>query len=220
MQNEKQKLRGVLFRVFTLVAMGLIAWAYVSPIWWVTLKAPQYPPDAYPEGVRIHFHFTGVKNGCTQLPEGEVFEDEILDCVEEMNTINHYIGMEPVEVGAQREIAFAPYGVAGTLFLLFLFLLYSGPLWWVLPLPGMFLSVIFVLDYAGWLWWFGHNLHDWAAFSVKEFMPTVLGEAKVAQFATYSYPHSGFYMLGAASLLLLLSLLIRMKQLRQKDISM
>jgi hypothetical protein len=49
--------------------------------------------------------------------------------------------------------------------------------------------------YAGWLWFFGHNLHPWGAFTVKPFMPTVFGEGKVAQFSTYSYPYWGYALL-------------------------
>jgi hypothetical protein len=56
---------------------------------------------------------------------------------------------------------------------------------------------LFVITYAGWLWFFGHNLHPWGAFTVKPFMPTVFGEGKVAQFSTYSYPYWGYALLLA-----------------------
>ena len=51
----------------TAVAMVLMIVAYFSPIWWVSLTAPNYPPDAFPDGIRIHFHFNGVFNGCKVL---------------------------------------------------------------------------------------------------------------------------------------------------------
>jgi hypothetical protein len=57
------------------------------------------------------------------------------------------------------------------------------------------LPLFFVITYAGWLWFFGHNLHPWGAFTVKPFMPTVFGEGKVAQFSTYSYPYWGYALL-------------------------
>ena len=75
------------------------------------------------------------------------------------------------------------------------------------------LPIFFVIDYAGWLWFFGHNLHPWGAFTVKPFMPTVFGEGKVAQFTTYSYPHYGFGLMVASTLVLLLAALIRRKQI-------
>jgi hypothetical protein len=205
-----------LFRVLTLVAMGLIGWAYTSPMWWVALKAPNYPEATFPDGVRIHFHIDGVQNGCVARPKtSEVDEDEALDCVHEMNTINHFIGMHPIAEGAKLEQAAAPYLFSLVGLMLAAFLFYRGPFWWVLPMSGIVIPVAFVIDYAGWLWWFGHNLHPWGAFTVKPFMPTVFGEGKVAQFSTYSYPHTGFLLLSAAALCLVLATLIRRKQLRE-----
>jgi hypothetical protein len=204
------------FRLLTLIGMALLAAAFFSPIWWVSLKAPNYPPQTFPDGVRIHFQFTGVKNGCELRKSQEVEEDnEALDCVHEMNTINHYIGMHPIASGAKYELMAAPYLFAGMGVMLLAFLFYSGPFWWVLALPAILVPLGFVADYAGWLWWFGHTLSPMGAFTVKPFMPTVFGEGKVAQFSTFSYPHYGFGFLVAASLVLLLAVLLRRKQLRE-----
>ncbi|EKD98781.1 MAG: hypothetical protein ACD_23C00275G0002 [uncultured bacterium] len=85
----------------------------------------------------------------------------------------------------------------------------------LLILVPALLPLFFVLDYAGWLWFFGHNLHPWGAFTVKPFMPTVFGEGKVAQFATYSYPYYGYAMLLGTSATALLALLIRRKLMRE-----
>jgi hypothetical protein len=71
--------------------------------------------------------------------------------------------------------------------------------------------------YAGWLWFFGHNMHPWGAFTVKPFMPTVFGEGKVAQFSTYSYPYWGYALLLVASACLLLALLLRRRQMRDSS---
>jgi hypothetical protein len=86
----------------------------------------------------------------------------------------------------------------------------------LLALVPALLFVFFVMDYAGWLWFFGHNLHPWGAFTVKPFMPTVFGEGKVAQFSTFSYPHYGYALLLAAFVMLMPALLIRRKQLREE----
>lgn len=205
------------FRVLTIVAMALIGGAYMSPIWWVSLKAPNYPEHTFPDGIRIHFHMNGVFNGCQERPKtSDVYEEEPLDCVEEMDIINHYIGMEPIIKGAKYEIAAAPYLFMLVGVMLTAFLFYVGPLWWALPLSGIIIPVAFVVDYAAWLWWFGHNLHPWGAFTVKPFMPTVFGDGKVAQFSTFSYPHYGFGMLVAASFCLMLALLLRRKLLRNR----
>jgi hypothetical protein len=85
----------------------------------------------------------------------------------------------------------------------------------LLALVPALLPLFFVITYAGWLWFFGHNLHPWGAFTVKPFMPTVFGEGKVAQFSTFSYPYWGYGLLVTLFLCMMLALLIRRKQLRE-----
>jgi hypothetical protein len=85
----------------------------------------------------------------------------------------------------------------------------------LLALVPAFLPVFFVITYAGWLWFFGHNMHPWGAFTVKPFMPTVFGEGKVAQFSTFSYPYWGYGLLVIIFICMMLALLIRRKQLRE-----
>ncbi|BDI07708.1 hypothetical protein [Sphaerotilus microaerophilus] len=315
-----------LIRLLTLVALLAMVAAYFAPIWWVSLTAPNYPKDAFPDGIRIHFHFDGVHNGCKAAVRGSQLANETLqedlakdterynpvldakkdvnkdakglDCVHEMNTINHYVGMFPISTGAPVEkplakfffgffavmlLAFAAIerrtrllvlGVgfsavavwavvdqfvlghlashvkayvdeAGTFFkepekirawgdnvtlvtkvvvgvlVLAMGIVFAGvaklrSFELLMALVPALLPVFFVIEYATWLWFFGHNLHPWGAFTVKPFMPTVFGEGKVAQFSTFSYPHYGYALLLAASACLLVALLLRRKQLREE----
>ena len=82
----------------------------------------------------------------------------------------------------------------------------------MLILVPMALPLFFILDYAGWLWWFGHNLSTMGAFTVKPFMPTVFGVGKVAQFSTYSYPYIGFAYICILSVVTGAMALIRFKE--------
>ncbi|MBP7522319.1 MAG: hypothetical protein KA896_17975 [Leptothrix sp. (in: Bacteria)] len=315
-----------LIRLLTLVALLAMVAAYFAPIWWVSLTAPNYPKDAFPDGIRIHFHLDGVHNGCKAAVKGsqlanETIQDDIdkdterynpvldakkdlnknakgLDCVHEMNTINHYVGMFPISTGAPVEKPLAKFFVAFFVVMMAAFAvierrarlavlglgfaavaawavvdqfvlghlashvkayveeagtffkepekiqawgdnvaLYTkvgvgvlvaamAVVWlgvWklrsfelLMALVPALMPLFFVLEYAGWLWFFGHNLHPWGAFTVKPFMPTVFGEGKVAQFSTFSYPHYGYALLLAASGCLLVALLLRRKQLRSE----
>ena len=92
-----------------LASVVLLAAIYFAPIWWVSLTAPNYPPESFPDGVRIHFHMNGVFNGCKQVKKAEIEEGEALDCVHEMDTINHYVGMYPIAAGGVIEKAFSPF---------------------------------------------------------------------------------------------------------------
>ena len=308
----------------TLVSLICLVVAYFAPIWWVSLTAPNYPADAFPDGIRIHFHFDGVYNGCKAAGKGSRMANEIiqkdlahdderynpitdakkdvdkgaegLDCVHEMNTINHYVGMFPIASGAPVEKPLAKFffGFFGIMLLAFamtgkkarISVLTAGfaavAAWMIvdqfvmgklaahvshymaetatffnepekikvwgdnvmnisrlvifgligvmvfivaatakirsfqllLALVPALLPVFFVITYAGWLWFFGHNLHPWGAFTVKPFMPTVFGEGKVAQFSTFSYPYWGYGLLLVIFACMMLALLIRRKQLR------
>ena len=319
--NKQNKIIGGL----TLIALIALVAAYFSPIWWVSLTAPDYPKDAFPDGIRIHFHFDGVYNGCKAAGKGSRMANEIiqkdlgadderynpildarkdvdkgaegLDCVHEMNTINHYVGMFPIATGAPVEKPLAKFFFAFFAVMMVAFVVparkarlttlmagFGAVAAWMLAdqfvmghleahvqaymqeagaffkepekikvwgdnvrsisqlvifgligamavviagtakirsfqlllalVPGL-LPVFFVITYAGWLWFFGHNLHPWGAFTVKPFMPTVFGEGKVAQFSTFSYPYWGYGLLLVIFACLMLALLIRRKQLRE-----
>lgn len=311
--------------VLALIALAALGAAYFSPVWWVSLTAPNYPEDAFPDGIRIHFHVNGVYNGCQAAGAGSRMAGEIiqgdlkhdderwnpildakknvdqgaqgLDCVHEMNTINHYVGMFPIGTGAPVErllskyffttfavmiLAFAlpvrrlrlatlalgfvavaawmigdqfvlgtldahvreyvqeagvffkePERIAGwgeNVRLVSKIVIFSLIAIMLVVLAGVarlrrfqlllafvpaLLPFFFVVTYSAWLWFFGHNLHPWGAFTIKPFMPTVFGEGKVAQFSTYSYPYWGYALLMLVFVCLGLACLIRRKQLNE-----
>ena len=134
-QNKNGLIAGLTF-----VALVAMVAAYFAPLWWVSLTAPNYPEDAFPDGIRIHFHFDGVKNGCSTPPKTSRLAEETmaedmgegtgrynpilaeqttlsgaataLDCVHEMNTINHYVGMYPIATGGPVETKLSKFFVA------------------------------------------------------------------------------------------------------------
>ncbi|SFV52787.1 FIG00470065: hypothetical protein [hydrothermal vent metagenome] len=168
------------------------------PIWSVSLEAHQYPKESFPEGIPVFFHFDGFS--------GEVHE---------MNTINHYVGMDPMWVGGQLEREIGIYALLLLSLFMIYFIAYNKKIFTYAMLIPISLPILFVADYSYWLYWFGHNLHDWGAFKIKPFMPTVFGDGKIAQFTTHSYPTIGFYLLVAISLLSLLAFFARQKALRE-----
>ena len=93
--NKRTLISSALILVSTLLLVAI----YYSPIWWVALTAPNYPEESFPDGVRIDFHMNGVFNGCQKVYKAELAESEALDCVHEMDTINHYVGMYPIAAG-------------------------------------------------------------------------------------------------------------------------
>ncbi|MDR1284755.1 MAG: cytochrome C [Campylobacteraceae bacterium] len=165
------------------------------PVWSVSLEAPNYPKDAFPDGIPVLFHFDGFS--------GEVHE---------MNTINHYIGMYPMERGARLEMSLMPYIFLSVTLLMIVYLYWNSRKSWFLMIFPVLLPVGFLVDFAGWLYWFGHNMQEWGAFKIKPFMPTVFGDGKVAQFTTHSYPTAWFYLLLLISVLSILAIFSKLKQ--------
>ena len=168
------------------------------PIWAVSLEAPNYPKEAFPEGIPVFFHFDGFS--------GEVHE---------MNTINHYVGMDPMYVGGYFEREIGIYALLLLTLAMIYFIAYDNKLLSYAMLVPVSLPLLFIADYSYWLYWFGHNLHDWGAFKIKPFMPTVFGDGKIAQFTTHSYPTIGFYLIVAISILSLLAFFAKQKALRE-----
>ncbi|MDR2080976.1 MAG: cytochrome C [Campylobacteraceae bacterium] len=167
------------------------------PVWSVSLEAPNYPKETFPDGIPVLFHFDGFS--------GEVAE---------MNTINHYIGMYPMERGAQLEMSLMAYIFLFTTLVMILYLYVKSRKSWILMLLPALLPVGFLVDFAAWLYWFGHNMQEWGAFKIKPFMPTVFGDGKVAQFTTHSYPSIGFYLLLLISALCVLAIFSKLKETR------
>ena len=157
------------------------------PIWYVALEAPNYPKTAFPEGFSGDIH--------------------------EMNTINHYVGMYPLEAGARLERAAGPFIMLGISLLMILFIACHTKWSTWLLLPSALFPPGFFAFYAGWMYWFGHNMQDWGAFKIKAFMPTALGVGHVAHFTTKSFPSIGFWVLVVIAILSVLAMLARRKEL-------
>ena len=120
-----------------------------------------------------------------------------------------------MDYGGQLERKIVPY------FFLLLTLsmigyLYWNSKWsWLLMVVPIVLPLGFLVEYAGWLYWYGHNMQDWGAFTIKPFMPTVFGDGKVAQFTTHSYPSTGYYIMIVASILSILAVFSRIKEQKE-----
>jgi hypothetical protein len=112
MNAESRNKQTLIVAVLSLIGIALLAAIFYSPIWWVSLTAPNYPAESFPDGVRIQFHINGVFNGCSKQEKQEITEDEALDCVHEMDTINHYVGMYPIAAGGPVERGFGQFLMA------------------------------------------------------------------------------------------------------------
>ena len=129
----------------------------------------------------------------------------------------------PAEIGPLvKTMTTAANAVFWGILVVMAFMLFAGSrqkgiFLWLLVLAPALLPVIFIVEYSSWLWWYGHSLNEMGAFTLKPFMPTVIGQGKVAQFTTHSYPQIGFGLMLVFSALLLLAALIRAKGLKEEE---
>lgn len=172
------------------VFLGLAAFCLIvsifQPYWRMRLLAPQYPG-----GLEVQAYVNRL--------EGDV---------DEIDGLNHYIGMRPLEEAAQLERSLSIYLVTGTS-LLVLAAIFVHTKWAaLLTLPALLYPAFFLGDMYYWLHNFGQNLDPTAALSgaIEPFVPPLLGEGIVGQFKTIASAGSGLYLAVLASVLILFGL--------------
>lgn len=157
-----------------------------TPYWHMSLAAPQYP-----KGLHVQAYLTHL--------EGDV---------QEIDGLNHYIGMRPLNEAAQLERSLSIMMVSVQAFLLLAAIFIHSRWAALLALPAVLFPVGFLLDLYFWMNHFGQNLDPTAPLSsaIKPFTPPVLGRGYVGQFVTVATPDTGLILAVIASLLVLAGL--------------
>lgn len=161
------------------VASLLLGLVYLFPIWSIDLQAPQYP-----EGIGLNISINVI--------EGKRPQD-----LQNINGLNHYIGMKPIVPDAIPELKIMPY--------IFAFLIVYGLLIagfgnrnWVLAWLILFavLAVVGLVDFYLWEYDYGHNLDPNAPIKVPgmSYQPPLIGSKQLLNIRAVSMPHIGFYI--------------------------
>ncbi len=156
------------------------------PYWKMTLEAPQYPDN-------LHV---------------QAYVNHLTGHVREVDGLNHYIGMRPLNEAAQLERTLS-IAVIIALMLLVEGAVYVHTRWAaLLAAPAILFPAFFLADLYYWLHDFGQNLDPHAALSnaIKPFTPPVLGVGTIGQFRTIASPGPGLVLSAAASVMLLVGL--------------
>lgn len=182
--------RSTPYVVYGLVAcaMSLFALTLSEPWWFFRLYAPQYP-----HGLTLMISLQGLSGD-----------------VREINMLNHYIGMAPLDQAAAVERTYAAPAVGALLVaLMALTYLASRARSWILPALGALFPVGFVADAMFWLYRFGHHLDPHAPLRLAGFTPQLFGNGTIGQFMTFARPERGFWLAVAAVVLLAFAALVR-----------
>lgn len=174
-------------RICFVAAAVLLVISIFFPYWNLKLVAPQYP-----KGLYVHAYVNRLE-GVTEKG---------LNALDELEELNHYVGMPSFESGAvlERSISIiAIVAIAGILLAALVF----RTRWVVLAtLPALLMPLLFLGDLQFWLWRYGHSLDKSAPFAgaVGDFTPPVLGPATIANFETLALPGLGLILAVAASI--------------------
>jgi hypothetical protein len=168
-------------RILLSVASLLLAVAFIQPLWAVYLQAPQYPEGL---GMLIRVNdITGMKP----------------NDLENINNLNHYIGMKRIVPSSIPELRLMPFVVAG-LMALGLAAAAVGRRWMARAWVAVFAVVALVglADFYKWEYDYGHDLDTENAI-IKipgmNYQPPLIGTRQLLNFRATSIPAAGGYAL-------------------------
>ncbi len=175
-------------RTRLLLGCGLLVGlaALVLPLWEVRLGAPQYPEGL---GLRIYAHtVAGIKPNDLQ----------------NINGLNHYIGMQAITPEAIPELRYMPWLIGG-LILVGLGIAARGTrralLGWLVAFA--LLGAVGLWDFWRWEHDYGHNLDmDKAIIIVPgmTYQPPLIGSKQLLNFTATAWPGLGAIALGVSFL--------------------
>jgi hypothetical protein len=157
-----------------------LALSFSQPLWRIRLHAPQYPSGLQMD---IYAHtLTGGHDGHD---------------IEEINELNHYIGMHRIDRAAFQDLDWLPFAI-GLMALLTLRTAAIGNVRTLIDLLVLigYVSAFAFVRFVYKLYVFGHDLDPHAALKIKPFMPVVVGTKQIANFTTESMPNFGSLFMG------------------------
>lgn len=156
------------------------------PYWQLTLLAPQYP-----EGLKM-----------------QAYVNHISGDVDEIDELNHYIGMRSLKEAAELERSASVILIAALVLLVIGSIYTHSPFALILVIPAILYPVVFLGDMYFWMHNFGMNLNPHAPLStsVKPFVPPIIGEGLVGQFKTIATWEIGLIFSIIVSLMIIAGL--------------
>lgn len=177
-------------RALLLLGIAAIMASYWFPLWQIHLKAPQYS-----DGLNLDIH-------SWRIVAGNHGND-----IDEINELNHYIGMKPLHEADFFEMKFMPFTL-GAFVIFTLRAAVFGMMRYVVDLFALFtyFGAFCLGSFVYRMYSYGHTLDPHAAIHIKPFTPVIFGTQKIANFTQSSLPQSGTYLLVLYVVLLLLAI--------------
>lgn len=182
--------------IFIIGAVALFG-TFIAPIWRITLEAPQYP-----SGVTMYIWINklgGEEKGTLQ----------------NINILNHYVGMKMIEPESIPELKYFPKIIVGMAVLgIVLGFINNKKLWLSWGILLLILGALGIYDFYLWEYDYGHNLDPNAPIKVpgQAYQPPLIGSKMLLNFNAISYPHYGSIFLGIALFFSFVSFYLKKRQ--------
>ncbi|HVS90855.1 MAG TPA: hypothetical protein VHB54_13790 [Mucilaginibacter sp.] len=185
-------------RILIGISIVLMLSAYVLPLWHILLDAPQYP-----EGLEMKIWLTGLSGNINQI-----------------NGLNHYIGMKHIEVDDFKEFKILPYVYGAVLLLGVISIVINSrklAIGWFISL--CLFGIVGFTDFYLWEYNYGHNLNPHAAIKIEGmyYQPPLIGYKQLLNFTAGSLPDSGGILVGLGGVLAVLPLIKSSKSLTKRN---
>lgn len=173
------------------IAAALLSIALLFPLWQISLIAPQYPEGI---GMYIWAHTVAGVNP---------------NDLQNINGLNHYIGMKIIEPDSIKELKIMPPGIIA-MTIAGLLIAWRGNRKWILLWAGALLlaGLAGFVDFYIWEYDYGHNL-DLENAPIKipgmSYQPPLLGSKQLLNFVATSWPATGGILAISAVLLAIIA---------------
>jgi copper chaperone NosL len=166
--------------VLGLAAAVLVVLAWRLPIWEARLTAPQYP-----QGLSLSASADGVTGD-----------------IDEVNDLNHYVGMQAFTASDAPEMAlWTPTIVLALVAVGLAVALPRHPIGRLAKLGLWLIPIGALLDVQYRLYQYGHGVQHDAPIRLDPFTPLVVGPTKVLNFTTWAFPGLAIWCLFGAAFL-------------------
>ena len=185
--------------ILFLIAVVFLLALFFFPMWKIVLIAPQYP-----DGVTLYIWI-------------DKLGGESPSTLQNINILNHYIGMKSIEPDSIPELRFMKYVVMGLIALgiaIGLIGKHRGYLLWTILL--VIVCAVGMYDFYLWEYDYGHNLSPTAPIKIPGmvYQPPLIGQKYLLNFLAKSYPHIGGWFVCGSIVLGFLAFWIRNKKAR------
>ena len=156
----------------------LLLTLFLFPMWRITLFAPQYP-----DGVTMFIHINKIGG-------------ETPSTIQNINILNHYVGMKYIEPNAIPELKYFPKIILGMVVLgLIAAAVNRRWMFWGWGVLMVLLAAAGLYDFYLWEYDYGHSLSDTAPIKIPgaSFQPPLIGKKDILNFVAVSMPHTAGY---------------------------